>query len=872
MAQLNDTLISGDLRVTGTAYGNQSVAAMTSGSAGSPVTVASTGSQTLKTDPNIIIYNSGTENYIRAKQGASTIDLDAVDGKVGLWAKATSGTSAAWICYRDSSGNTFNGNALTSTSANSLVSKNTTNHSYYTCAPLRADDGVRSLTPMLYASEGSVTGVTADTWVKVELGNLNTGVYGKVTLSIGCPASNAPFQIRLVANAFRYGPQSVAVVERTGYDSNNNINRIVAYYDSTGYLFLYLHVVATNGTLYWGSDVNLSTANNFTVGLTSIPSSNTVEVTVPYTGGFAVSANSYIGTKLITHGTGGNDTTPVYVNSSGVVQSCNTVVAKGGATSPEYNNGSGTAGWMQFASFSFTVTNSSWAGAMFAVTWRHPDDNYNGQGILSICLGAHSTTAISGKMTILNSRPGKFTVPTDLKICIRNLGNGNYELWAYLPAWGSLFANPIGGGFKVTYPAYAAPTGTAPSDLTQIPFQYFGLDTMHVGLEPYMRRLIVVNTSTNPPGWVKLVTATTTGGEYASCRVIGKYCSGNGNWDFATATMMDFQAFLDVTNNTAELHVSPIGGNTVESDLMRIVRTAANEFELQVNIYAKHCTYSVFYSVEYERCSVSWYEYTTAGSTGSGSNLIAPTYDYRSGKVLGTGGSSTVPVYVDSMGHVKQCTPSSMTVGTATKATKIATVAGIGTKGIPVYLGSDGYLKPTTMVGESQSVSGVISNTPLRIVHPTVTITEQISTGEEEQWINETFKYELVPYSTYRYLFRTTAVPSSSAFSSYYCKITGTAMYSYQRPGMSAAVTTIDEIFVTAVSSSNLAISYTPVLFESGKSGRAQLTLNFLVQYDPYNNGNYSPVGTVNATFSFIKRSSSSDTIDVVGLSAASRI
>ena len=764
-----------------------------------------------------------------------------------------------------------------STSSNLLLSKNTANHSYYICAPLRADDGVRSLTPMLYASEGSVTGVTADTWVKVELGNLNTGVYGNITLSIGCPASNSPFQIRLVANAFRYGPKSVAVVERTGYDTNN-INRIVAYYDtSTGYLSLYLHVVATSGTLYWGSDVNLSSANNFTVGLTSIPSSNTVEVSVPYTGGFSVSANSYIGTSLITHGTGGNSTTPVYVNSSGVVQACtpssmsvgnaakatitgtskgtyyyptgvtgtgsqslyenanilmysvsstnsnesyvrvkngdnyyidldaneynqmvglwgkagsngaswicyrnsngntfngnaltsttsgnvtmeeiggsavdlnnytasdgkahwyfwgtgnasnvsnkpadkacslnvlpvgagsagsyavqiayvrgttdayirrrsdssptwtawtkfllgtDTIVSKG-TTSPEYNNNSGTAGWMRFACFSFSATNAGWAGGMFAMTWRHPNDSYSGQGILCINCAANGSSAITGKLYILNSR-STTCIPSSesTKVCIRNLGNNNYELWGKVLAWGSMFANPIGGGFSsVTYPDYAAPTGTAPSDLTEIPYQYSGRDTMHVGLEPYMHRLIVNNTSTNPPGWVKIVTATTTGGEYASCRVIGKYCSGNGNWDATTASMMDFQAYMNVTSDDAKVQVAPVdlGGNA-ESDLIRIVRTAANTFELQVRFYSNHCAYSVFYSVEYERCSVSWYEYVAAGSTGSGSNLIAPTYDYRSGKVLGTGGSSTTPVYVDSMGHVKECTTSSMSVGSA---------------------------------------------------------------------------------------------------------------------------------------------------------------------------------------------------------------
>ena len=124
MAQLIDTLISGDLRVTGTAYGNQSVAAMSSGTTGSPVTVASTGSQPLQTDPNILIYNSDTENYIRAKQGASTIDLDAVSGQVGLWAKATSGTSAAWLCYRDANGNVFNGNAVSSDYPSGFIAKN----------------------------------------------------------------------------------------------------------------------------------------------------------------------------------------------------------------------------------------------------------------------------------------------------------------------------------------------------------------------------------------------------------------------------------------------------------------------------------------------------------------------------------------------------------------------------------------------------------------------------------------------------------------------------------------------------------------------------------------------------------------------------
>ena len=113
------------------ATSSSTIVDMTSGTYGYPATAYSTGNQPLKIDQNIMIYNSDTENYIRAKVGASSIDMDAVSGKVGLWAKANSNDSATWLCYRDGNGNTFNGNANTATSATKLVDKGDTSKSIY---------------------------------------------------------------------------------------------------------------------------------------------------------------------------------------------------------------------------------------------------------------------------------------------------------------------------------------------------------------------------------------------------------------------------------------------------------------------------------------------------------------------------------------------------------------------------------------------------------------------------------------------------------------------------------------------------------------------------------------------------------------------
>jgi len=174
------------------------------------------------------------------------------------------------------------------------------------------------------------------------------------------------------------------------------------------------------------------------------------------------------------------------------------------------------------------------------------------------------------------------------------------------------------------------------------------------------------NTSSSAPGWISVVEVNKNSSSYKSVLVRGKLIIGNGNWSQAYATEMEFQAILMATSPASScLVATPIyvrtngqgSGSTYSkaspSDFIRIARSASNNMELQVNFSAANFRYAVHYTVQSDSSYVA--NTTVKAGMSSPTALIAPTYDYCAGKVLGTGGSSSVPVYVDAQGVVQEC-------------------------------------------------------------------------------------------------------------------------------------------------------------------------------------------------------------------------
>lgn len=108
----------------------------------------------------------------------------------------------------------------------------------------------------------------------------------------------------------------------------------------------------------------------------------------------------------------------------------------------------------------------------------------------------------------------------------------------------------------------------------------------------------VTNTGSTPKGWCSIARVTKTSGyaDWTSVRIIGKFYYYRGNWESTQASYVDFQAIINIVNNTAKLLLGK--SDFTATDYVRLVKVADRDYELQFNAKTANEDYDVYYQVE----------------------------------------------------------------------------------------------------------------------------------------------------------------------------------------------------------------------------------------------------------------------------------
>ena len=151
-----------------------------------------------------------------------------------------------------------------------------------------------------------------------------------------------------------------------------------------------------------------------------------------------------------------------------------------------------------------------------------------------------------------------------------------------------------------------------------------GWDTValsqHQGTKQY--HIQVNNTSSHPKGWCPIVRVRKTSGygSFDAIRVSGTFYYARINWESDYDFVIDFQAIINISNNTAALY---LGKTKMDSVPLRLIKIANRDYELQYNASVANMDYDIYYQVEGNARKYTTFYTTYQASTSTGTAITS---------------------------------------------------------------------------------------------------------------------------------------------------------------------------------------------------------------------------------------------------------
>ena len=144
--------------------------------------------------------------------------------------------------------------------------------------------------------------------------------------------------------------------------------------------------------------------------------------------------------------------------------------------------------------------------------------------------------------------------------------------------------------------------------------------SQHQGTKQY--HIQVSNTGSNPKGWCPIVRVTKTSGygSYDAIRVSGTFYYARINWESEYDFVIDFQAIINISHNTAALY---LGKTKMDSVPLRLIKIADRDYELQYNASVANMDYDVYYQVEGNAKTYTTFYTTYQASTSTGTAITS---------------------------------------------------------------------------------------------------------------------------------------------------------------------------------------------------------------------------------------------------------
>lgn len=144
--------------------------------------------------------------------------------------------------------------------------------------------------------------------------------------------------------------------------------------------------------------------------------------------------------------------------------------------------------------------------------------------------------------------------------------------------------------------------------------------SQHQGTKQY--HIQVDNTSSNPKGWCPIVRVTKTSGYglYDAIRVSGTFYYARSNWESEYDFVIDFQAIINISYNTAGLY---LGKTKMKPVPLRLIKIADRDYELQYNASVYHMDYDIYYQVEGTAKTYTTFYTTYQASTSTGTEITS---------------------------------------------------------------------------------------------------------------------------------------------------------------------------------------------------------------------------------------------------------
>ena len=144
--------------------------------------------------------------------------------------------------------------------------------------------------------------------------------------------------------------------------------------------------------------------------------------------------------------------------------------------------------------------------------------------------------------------------------------------------------------------------------------------SQHQGTKQY--HIQVSNTASNPKGWCPIVRVTKTSGygSFDAIRVSGTFYYARINWESEYDFVIDFQAIINISRNTAALYLGKTKMNPVP---LRLIKIADRDYELQYNAAVVNMDYDIYYQVEGNAKTYTTFYTTYQASTSTGTAITS---------------------------------------------------------------------------------------------------------------------------------------------------------------------------------------------------------------------------------------------------------